>query len=37
MNGMKLIGITGGVGAGKSQILDYVKENCFERFSWSNK
>ena len=28
MNGMKLIGITGGVGAGKSQILDYVKENC---------
>lgn len=25
---MKLIGITGGVGAGKSQILSYIKEKC---------
>ncbi|MDD3415163.1 MAG: dephospho-CoA kinase [Lachnospiraceae bacterium] len=25
---MKIIGITGGVGAGKSQILKYIKEHC---------
>lgn len=25
---MKTIGITGGVGAGKSQILSYIEENC---------
>lgn len=25
---MKLIGITGGVGAGKSQLLSYIEENC---------
>lgn len=25
---MKLIGITGGVGAGKSQILSYIKDRC---------
>lgn len=25
---MKLIGITGGVGAGKSQILSYIQQNC---------
>ena len=28
MSKMKLIGITGGIGAGKSLILDYLKENC---------
>ena len=28
MNGMKLIGITGGVGAGKSLILEYIEKNC---------
>jgi len=25
---MKLIGITGGVGAGKSEIINYIKNNC---------
>lgn len=25
---MKIIGVTGGVGAGKSQILDYLEEEC---------
>ncbi len=25
---MKLIGITGGVGAGKSQVLSYIEKNC---------
>lgn len=25
---MKLIGITGGVGSGKSQLLSYIEENC---------
>lgn len=27
-NNLKVIGITGGVGAGKSQVLDIIKENC---------
>ena len=27
MNGMKFIGITGGVGAGKSTILAYLRKN----------
>ena len=34
---MKFIGITGGVGAGKSAILDYLKISRIQKLCWQMK
>ncbi|WP_242829318.1 dephospho-CoA kinase [Butyrivibrio sp. WCD3002] len=34
---MKVIGVTGGVGAGKSTVLDYIEKNCNCRIILSDK
>lgn len=34
---MKMIGITGGVGSGKSQVLSWLKENCQGQFLEADK
>ena len=34
---MKIIGITGGVGAGKTQILEYLNNSMVRLFVWRMK